>query len=181
MKTSINALRIGAYFEGREYKAYRDPLSKDGLPITIGIGHTGPEVHLGLVWDDDQIDTAFEIDIAQFERIANDSIKVTVNQNQFDAFVSALFNIGPGRVDRPGNRGKDGLITLRNGQPSTLLRKLNAGDFAGAQAEFVKWCHAGDGKSLGLYRRRYAERLVFGGESAEFAINAAARINNLPE
>ena len=181
MKTSINARRIKEYFEGREYKAYKDPLSKDGLPITIGIGHTGPEVHLGLVWDDDQIDTAFESDIAQFERIANENIEVTVNQNQFDAFVSALFNIGPGRADKPGKRGKDGLITLRNGQPSTMLRKLNAGDFSGAQAEFVKWCHAGDGKSLGLYRRRYAERLVFGGESAEFAINAASKIQHLPE
>jgi hypothetical protein len=34
---------------------------------------------------------------------------------------------------------------------------------------------------LGLYRRRYAEKLMFGGESAEFAINAAAKINSIPE
>lgn len=175
MKAGINARRIKEYFEGREYKAYKDPLSKDGLPITIGIGHTGPEVHMGLVWDDKQIDDAFAADIAKFEDIANREIKVTVNQHQFDAFVSILFNVGP------GSNVKDGIIRLKSGEPSTLLRKLNAGDYTGCANEFTKWCRGGGGKSLGLYRRRMAEKLVFGGESAEFAINKAAAIKVLPE
>lgn len=46
--------------EGRRKAAYLDTL---GVP-TIGVGHTGPEVHLGLVWDDDQIDRALDKDIA---------------------------------------------------------------------------------------------------------------------
>lgn len=65
--------------EGREYKAYPDPLSPyaiaarkglptaglNGAPWTIGEGHTGPEVHEGLVWDDFQIDAAKELDLAK--------------------------------------------------------------------------------------------------------------------
>ncbi len=49
--------------EGREYKAYPDPITK-GAPWTIGVGHTGPEVHKGLEWDDAQIDAAYEADSA---------------------------------------------------------------------------------------------------------------------
>ncbi len=90
MKASINARKLKEYYEGREYKAYKDPLSKDGHPITIGIGHTGPEVHLGLVWNDKQIDDAFAADIEKFEDIANREITASVNQHQFDAFVSIL-------------------------------------------------------------------------------------------
>lgn len=175
MKSSINARRIKEYFEGREYKAYKDPLSANGLPITIGIGHTGPEVHLGLVWNDRQIDDAFAADIAKFEAMANDAIKVTLNQGQYDALVSILFNVGHGSKD------KDGIIRLKSGEPSTLLRKLNAGDYAGCANEFTRWCRSGTGKSLGLYRRRFAEKLLFGGESAEAAINRAAKINEIPE
>ena len=48
--------------EGREHNAYADPLTH-GEPYTIGIGHTGPEVHLGLTWDDEQIDAAFDADV----------------------------------------------------------------------------------------------------------------------
>lgn len=181
MKASVNARRIKEYFEGREYKAYKDPLSADGLPITIGIGHTGPEVHLGLVWNDEQIDKAFAADIAKYEDMASEAIMVTVNQSQFDAFVSILFNVGRGRADKAGSAGKDGILVLRNGRPSTLLRKLNAGDYSGCANEFTRWCRGGGVKSLGLYRRRMAEKLLFGGESAEFAINQAAKITAIPE
>lgn len=53
-------------FEGREHKAYPDPLT-GAEPWTIGVGHTGPEVHEGLVWDDEQIDATYEADIAEAE------------------------------------------------------------------------------------------------------------------
>lgn len=164
MKSSIHARRIKEYFEGREYKSYPDPGSKDGSPWTIGIGHTGPEVADGLVWDDAQIDAAFQNDSAKFEAAINKLVTVTLNQFQFDALVCIVFNIG-----------------IQAFKDSTLLRKLNAGDYAGAANEFTRWCRNDGKKMLGLYRRRYAEKLLFGGESAEFAINAAAKIKNLPE
>jgi lysozyme len=50
--------------EGRKYVAYPDPLTH-AEPWTIGVGHTGPEVHEGLVWDDTQVDLALDLDIAE--------------------------------------------------------------------------------------------------------------------
>lgn len=164
MKASINARRIKEYFEGREYKAYPDPGSKDGHPWTIGVGHTGPDVFKGLVWNDDKIDQAFENDCAKFEAAVNNLVTVTLNQFQFDALVCLVFNIG-----------------IQAFKDSTLLRKLNSGDYSGAGNEFLRWCRNDGKKMLGLYRRRMAEKLLFGGENAEFAINKAAKIQAIPE
>ena len=164
MKASASARRIKEYFEGREYKAYPDPGSKDGKPWTIGVGNTGPEVVEGLVWNDAQIDAAFENDSAKFEAAVDKLVTVTLNQFQFDALVCLVFNIG--------------IHAFKN---STLLRKLNAGDYSGAATEFLRWCRNDGKKMLGLYRRRMAEKLLFGGESAEFAINQAAKITAIPE
>lgn len=50
--------------EGRRYVAYPDPLT-GGAPWTIGVGHTGPEVHQGLIWTDAQVNEALEGDIAK--------------------------------------------------------------------------------------------------------------------
>lgn len=52
--------------EGNEFVAYPDPISH-GDPWTIGNGHTGPEVHEGLVWTQDQIDAALDADITEAE------------------------------------------------------------------------------------------------------------------
>ena len=52
-------------FEGWEHEAYPDPISGDGRPFTIGAGHTGPEVHDGLKWTDEQISAALDADIAE--------------------------------------------------------------------------------------------------------------------
>jgi lysozyme len=164
MKASINARKIKEYFEAREYKAYPDPGSKDGKPWTIGVGHTGPEVVKGLVWNDAQINAAFENDSAKFESAVRRLVTVTLNQFQFDALVCLVFNIGTQAF-------KD----------STLLRKLNAGDYSGAGNEFLRWCRNDGKKMLGLYRRRMAEKLLFGGESADFAIRQASKINSIPE
>lgn len=164
MKAGINARRIKEYFEGREYKAYPDPGSKDGKPWTIGIGHTGLEVVTGLVWNDAQIDAVFAKDSEKFEKVVNAAVKVTVNQHQFDALVCIVFNIGEQAF-----------------KESTLLRKLNQGDYTGSANEFTRWCRNDGKKMLGLYRRRMAEKLLFGGETAEFAINKAAAIKEIPE
>jgi lysozyme len=64
-----------------------------------------------------------------------------LDQSQFDALVSLVFNIGG-----------------TNFAHSTLLKKLNAHDYLGASAEFVKWNKAAGKPMLGLTRRRAAER-----------------------
>ncbi len=59
MKISHQGLDLLIAREGKHNAAYRD---SKGVP-TIGVGHTGPEVYIGLVWSDDQVETTFAKDI----------------------------------------------------------------------------------------------------------------------
>lgn len=160
MLLSDTGVEVLHEFENCVLKAYPDPKTK-GDPWTIGWGHTGPEVKKGLVWSQDKANEVFARDVAVFEKMANMCIMVPVTQGQFDAMVSILFNVGPGRKKRPGDEGKNGILQLKDGSPSTLLRKLNAGDYAGCAAEFPKWCSPGSPVEAGLKRRRIREQKLF--------------------
>ena len=150
-KTSETGIDLIKSFESCRLKAYPDP-GTGGEPWTIGWGHTGREVKPGLIWTQQQADKALIEDLMQFEQDVNDLVKVNINQNQFDALVSFAFNVGSDIDDD----------TLAEGLgDSTLLKKLNAGDYHGAADEFPKW-NKSDGKTLtGLIRRRAAERELF--------------------
>lgn len=152
---------VGHYFENCKLKAYPDPGSKNGEPWTIGWGHTGPEVKPGLVWVQDQADAAFRQDVRRFEDDVKSLVKVPLTQGQFDALVLFAYNVG-------SDIDKD---TIAEGLgDSTLLRKLNAGDYEGAALEFKKW-NKNDGKVMrGLIRRRAAEEALFRGFSGQEAI-----------
>ena len=133
-------------FESCKLKAYPDPGSKDGLPVTIGWGSTrdenGNPIKLGTVWTQERADARFAHDInevygAAVDRLLGDS---PTTQSQFDAMVSLTYNIGIGAFTR-----------------STVLRKHKAGDFVGAARAFLMW-NKNDGKVMrGLTRRRLAE------------------------
>lgn len=103
----------------------------------------------------------FDSDVAPFVTIANRSITHVLNQAQFDAFISILYNVGPGC---PGV--KDGVIVLKTGQPSTLLRHINAGELDLAAAEFPKWDRVGGKEIHGLLNRRHAEAAMFQGKTS---------------
>ena len=118
MRTSDQGLKILIDREAAKKNAYLDSV---GVP-TIGVGHTGPEVHMGLVWTDDQIKTAFAQDIQRFEDAVNGAATAALAQHQFDALVSFSFNVGVGAF-----------------KSSTLVKKINAGDFAAAAAQFDVW------------------------------------------
>lgn len=90
MKMSEAGLKKLEVREGRRNKAYLDT---KGIP-TIGVGHTGPEVYIGLAWTDQQITDAFADDIKWAENAVNKYVTVPLTQNQFDALVSFVFNIG---------------------------------------------------------------------------------------
>jgi lysozyme len=122
------------------------------------------------VWSQDEADIRLARDIVERERIAEAAITSAVTQGQFDAFVSILFNVGQ------GGAGRDGVIRLSNGKPSTLLRKINAGDMQGAALEFPKWCKANGMTILGLRRRRAAEQALFQGLDSHQAIKIGASI-----
>ncbi len=131
---------------------------------TIGWGATGSSITPGLVWTQAQADARLVADVAIRESDANNAITVPVTQGQFDAFVSALFNIGH------GSPVKDGIVRLKSGYPSTFLSKLNAKDYDGACQALGKWISPGSNVEHGLRRRRTAEQHLWEGQSAADAI-----------
>lgn len=139
-------------FEGFRAKAYYCPA---GI-LTIGYGHTGIDVLPGMVIDAAKGADLLVKDVAKFAALVNKALTIPVSQGQFDALVSFCYNTGPGKAGI-----KDGLIVLKNGNPSSLLRKTNAGDKLGAAAEFPKWATAGGVPLKGLVIRREAEQRMY--------------------
>lgn len=137
-------------FESFQQLAYRDPGSKDGLPITIGWGSTrdeqGKPIRLGDVWTRERADARFADDLADFTADVLKAVApAPVTQGQLDALVSFAYNVG--------------IDAFRS---STLLKMHKAGDYAGAKAQFARWCK-NDGQTLkGLVRRRAAEAALYG-------------------
>lgn len=128
-------------FEGLRLKAYPDPAT-GGAPWTIGVGHTGG-VRPGDVITEARADELLRQDLGRFDSAVNRLCPVT-SQSQFDALVSFTFNCG-----------EDNLET------STLRRLHNAGDYAGAAAQFGRWNKAAGKVMLGLTRRRAAEASMY--------------------
>jgi len=139
MKISEKGLNLIKQFEGLRLEAY---LCSAGVP-TIGYGHTRG-VKLGQTITQEQADAFLSEDIHEFELAVQRLVFVPITQNQFDALVSFVFNVGIGNLKK-----------------STLLKKLNEGDVVGAANEFNKWVFAGGKKLKGLQRRRDKERLLF--------------------
>jgi len=112
-------------------------------PWTIGWGHA-KGVQAGDTCTEDQAEAWFIEDTQEAVDANNSLLVVTVTQNQFDALVSFAYNVGIGAESH-----------------STLLRLVNASDFAGAANEFTKWDHVNGVVVPGLLRRREAERDLF--------------------
>ena len=137
-----------------------------GRPWTIGWGDT-EGVTVGMTITQAEADARYAKRLVRdFEPAVRAAVRVPLKQRQFDAVVSTVYNIGPGSADR------DGIFHLKDGRPSTFLRKLNLGDYAGAAAELPKWNKSGGQVLKGLDRRREATRLVFLGMDAGSAILA---------
>jgi lysozyme len=154
MKTSAIGVDIIKTFESCRLTAYPDPKT-GGAPWTVGWGATGPGIGPGTVWTQEQADQRLAEDIAEREAIVAASVRVPLTPGQVDAMVSIVFNVGP------GSKYKDGIIRLKGGQPSTLLRLLNAGDYDGCAEQFMRWVSPGSNVENGLRRRRTIERQRF--------------------
>lgn len=140
MKTSQKGIDLIKVSEGLELKAYKDSVGV----VTIGYGSTGTHVSMGQIITAHQAEDLLRKDISRFEEGVTKLVKVTLNQNQFDALVSFSFNLGLGNLSS-----------------STLLKKLNASDYKGASLEFERWNRAGGKVLNGLTRRRLAEKELF--------------------
>jgi lysozyme len=139
MRTSTVGLKLIKSFEGCLLNAYKDPV---GI-WTIGYGHTD-SVFKGQVITMAEAEDFLRADLVHVETHIQRVLAITVSQNQFDALASFVFNVGTTAFSR-----------------STLLRKLNQQDIAGAGAEFTKWVYAGKQRLPGLEKRRMAERELF--------------------
>jgi lysozyme len=137
---SNKGLAFTEQFEGLRLTAYQDSVGV----WTIGYGHTGPDVHPSLTITRRQASALLLKDVASAVAAVNRLVKVPLTQNQFDALVDFVFNAGAG-----------------NFAGSTLLRDLNAGNYAGAAAQFPRWVHAGNQILAGLVSRRNAEQALF--------------------
>lgn len=131
--------------EGTVLKTYRDPI---GI-VTACTGHTGPELAMGQTFTEAQCATMTGDDLVKHARGVQACIDVPLTDGELAADVSLAFNIG---VEAFCN--------------STLARKQNAGDHAGACAEFDRWNKAGGRVLPGLVRRRAAERALCEGRAA---------------
>lgn len=143
-KTSDKGIELIKGFEGCSLSAYKCPAGV----WTIGYGHTGKvdgkAISSGMRITQAKAVQLLREDLASFEAAVNAAVKALITQNMFDALVSFAYNCGAG--------------ALRN---STLLKKLNAGDYSGAADEFQKWNKSGGKVLNGLVRRREAERKLF--------------------
>lgn len=157
MRTSPVGLKLIKEFEGYSPVVYHDAV---GLR-TIGYGHLVRPGEKFTSLTETEALALLALDVADAEWAVERHVTDLLTQNEFDALVSFVFNVGPGRA---GRDGKDGFVTLKTGKPSTMLRKLNSGDWPGAADEFLKWNRAGGKVLAGLTKRREAERKMFIGE-----------------
>ena len=148
IRLGIGALGISAtvlvsiaLHEGYREKAYQDAVGV----ATVGYGET-TGVRMG---DRTTPERALVQLLKSTEKHAGairQCIKVPLYQHEFDAYVSLAYNIGPGNFCR-----------------STLVKKLNAGDYTGACQEIKRWNKAGGKVLAGLTKRRQKDyRLCMG-------------------
>lgn len=154
MKVDDAGLKFLMQEEGVRNNAYPDPVT-GGDPWTIGVGHTGPEVHPGLQWSDAQVMEALRSDITKAEDCINACVTVPLTQNQFNALASFTHNEGVNALPHGGAGGK----------PSHLLTLLNSGDYYGAACAFADW-HIAGGVPHVLDGRRAREATLFLTEDA---------------
>lgn len=144
MSLSLEGVNLICNFEGLKLSAYDD----DTGVWTIGYGTTrypnGKRVSQGDRCSLEQAKTYMQHDLKIFERAVNSAVKVPLKQNQFDALVSLTYNIGVG--------------AFKN---STLLKKLNLGDYQEAANQFDVWVNAGGKRLQGLVNRRAMEKKIF--------------------
>ena len=140
MNTSQNGIDLIKHFEGCELYAYKCPAGV----WTIGYGHT-KDVAPGMQITEDDAHNMLVEELNEYETYVNTLVSVPLNQNQFDALVSWVYNLGGGNL-----------------KASTILKVLNSGDYEGVPAQIMRWNKAGGKVLEGLTRRRQAEADLFG-------------------
>ena len=139
MKLGESGTEILKYFEGCKLTAYQDSLGV----WTIGYGHT-KGVYNGMTITQEEAEQMLLTELEEYEGYIENMVTVPLTQNQFDALVVWIYNLGP-----------------TNFKNSTLLKELNAGNYNAAGQEITRWNKAGGKVLAGLVKRREAEAELF--------------------
>ena len=139
MKLGERGTEILKYFEGCKLTAYQDSVGV----WTIGYGHT-KGVYDGMTITQDQAEQMLLSELEEYEGYIENMVTVPLTQNQFDALVVWIYNLGP-----------------TNFKNSTLLKELNSGNYNAAGQEITRWNNAGGKVLAGLVKRREAEAELF--------------------
>ena len=144
MTMSTSGVEMICGFEGLHLSAYDDGVGVWSIGFGTTVYPSGTRVKKGDICTLEQAKSFMTHDLKKFEHTVYQQVKVTMHQTQFDALVSLTYNIGAG--------------AFRN---STLLKKLNVGDYQGASAQFDVWNKVGGRVLQGLVNRRAVERKLF--------------------
>ena len=142
MQLSKTGIELLKHFEGCELKAYQDSVGV----WTIGYGHT-KGIYEGLEITQSEAEKMLQDELPEYEGYITDKVVPMLQQHEYDALVCWVYNLGP-----------------TNLSSSTLLKRLNAGEFKDVPFQMKRWDKAGGQPLLGLTRRRNAEALLFKGE-----------------
>jgi lysozyme len=123
--------------EGIRHKPYKD----GGNVLTVCYGHTGKDVIPGKRYTDQECQALLDSDLKAAMAVVETQVTVPLTEMQKAALASFVYNVGSGAFAR-----------------STLLKKLNAGDMAGACNEMRRWKYDEGNISKGLVNRRALER-----------------------
>lgn len=163
MQLNQKSIDLISSFEGFRAEAYPDPGSRDGTPWTIGFGHTRG-VKKGDVINRLQAEEFLRQDLGHAKSAVDRYVKVPLNVNQYGALASFVFNCGEGAF-----------------AGSTLLRKLNSGDYDAVPAQLMRWVN-NDGKRMkGLVRRRAAEGALWETPLSEDLLAAETKTRPIEE
>ena len=128
-------------FEGLALRTYLCPAGK----LTIGFGHVGPDVHPGQEINEREAEQLLKGDLLRFEHGVEEFLDgVPASFNEFSAMVCLAYNIG-----------------LGNFRKSSVLRYHKAGKKTLAANAFLLWVFVNKRRTLGLVRRRTAERALY--------------------
>jgi lysozyme len=127
------------FYEGCKLVAYQDSVGV----WTIGYGHT-KNVYEGMTITQEQAEQMLLDELKEYESYIDKLVTVPLNQNQFDALVVWVYNLGP-----------------TNFKKSTLLKELNNGNYQAVPIEIKRWNKAGGKVLEGLIKRRKAEAILF--------------------
>jgi lysozyme len=144
MFTNQAGVELIKEFEGLRLRAYLCPAGVATIGYGTTVYPTGYKVQMGDQCTAEQAEEYLRSDLRDFERDVERMVLVPLNTNQFAALVSFAYNLGAEALRK-----------------STLLRLLNAHNYAGAADQFARWTYAAGKQLPGLVRRRAAERALF--------------------